>query len=260
MKYYLCEIEHDNGNVRISIQKDLVIGITDKFLKGHEEVGIFGFAIYGQQLYPVVTHTNLNNPLFKFFLILREFALGVTRIVEEIDTTPIPVTHNIPHDRGFEKFSEYSGVILHKDSTYYVYNTYFVQLPTNARVIDKDMLSGTVESKEPKSNQKLSRFSITEEYIIIGEKLAVSFKKVKNILPSNIMIHFKTDEFDGFVDYEKVLPVKDLDGGKFIVIIENLGYRTDNIRLTFGNVLTHKTADGFETYLETPSGMYKLIE
>ncbi|MGQ9855344.1 MAG: hypothetical protein ACUVQF_01265 [Fervidobacterium sp.] len=260
MKYYLCEIENDSGNVKIAIQKDLVLGISDKLLKGHDQVGIFGFAIHGEQLYPVVTHTNLNNPLFKFFLILREFAFGVTRIVEEVETTPIPVTNSIPHDRGFEKIAEYSGVIIHKENTYYVYNTYFVELPTNARVIERRMLSSTDENREFKSNQERTHFSITEEYIVIGEKLAVSFKKVKNILPSSIMIHFKTDEFDGFVDYEKVLPVKDLDGGKFIVIVENLGYRTDNIRLTFGNILTHKTADGFETYLETPSGMYKLIE
>jgi len=250
MKFYLCEILHKTGNINIAIPVSEVRGISNELYEAPEELSIFGFALYEEFLYPIVTHSDIENPVFKFFLILKEYAFGITRILEEIEATPTPFSPSVPVDRDkqFERISEYTGAINHEGKIYYVYNLYYVTLPKNATVVKKETREAMGESK---------RERLTNRYIIIGKNFAVPIEKVKTILSADLITPFKTLEFDGFIDFGKTIPVKDLDGGKFVVILEDIGYRTSKLELLSGNILTQQATN--ERYLETPSGTYKIL-
>ncbi len=249
MKFYVCEIEHEKGTVNIAIQKSEVMGISTKFYPGPNPEEIFGFSKYGEYLYPVVTHSKLVKPVLKYFLILPKYAFGVTRIIEEVDAEIIPITASVETtvNSKFEAIKEYTGIIQTSNEIYYVYNIYSVEIPVNAKVVSSERTSEKNESPEEIDN-----------YLIIGEKYAVKKEAVKTILQSDLVTPYKFHGADGFVDYKKILPVKALDDGRFVVILENEAYRTGKIRLSPGKVLLHESTG--KHLLETESGTYELIE
>ncbi|MFN3691493.1 MAG: hypothetical protein ACK4R7_01250, partial [Fervidobacterium sp.] len=140
MKFYLCEIEHtefsDVEKIKIALQKDEILGITVKFHPGPEDSSIFGFAQYGNYLYPVVTHRKLKNPRFKYFLVFPKYAFAVTRIVQEVETDPIPIATDLDlsKDPQFEEISEYTGLIKLDNDEYYVYNLNSAAFPKDGMV------------------------------------------------------------------------------------------------------------------------------
>ncbi|AMW32961.1 hypothetical protein SAMN04488510_10316 [Fervidobacterium changbaicum] len=258
-EYYLCEISHKNGAVRIAIQGDLVLGVSDIAFPAPEEIGVFGFALHDGYLYPVVTHSNLQEPVFKYYLILKEFAFGVTRIVQKTQAVPIPLSPDIPTDKSedFKRLTEYTGVIVletdnGKQELFYVYNTFYISLPKTARIVKQEIA-------ETKSERHFGE--LRKKYIVIGNKFALPLENVLTILSADIVTPFKTEQWDGFIDYERTIPVRNMDegrAGKFVVVTQSVGYRTSKVGITEGKVLTKETAD--EKYLETPDGIFKIIE
>ncbi len=250
MKFYLCEIVHSKGAVNIAIPVNEVLGIGNKLFKAPEELGIFGFALHEGYLYPIVTHRGIENPIFKYFLILKEYGFGITRVLQEIEAVPTPLSPSTPtqRDKHFEKLTEYTGAIDYEGNIYYVYNLYYVTLPRNATVA-KHEATERIEA--------LEKTELSNQCVIINESFAVELQKVKTILPADLLTPFKTTEADGFIDYMKTIPVKELDKGKFVVILENVGFRTSKLELSTGKILTHQSTN--EKYLETRIGTYKLL-
>jgi len=247
VNFYICEIEHDKGNIQIALQKSEILGISDKFYPGPFEKNSFGFSLYGEYLYPVVTHSDLVSPIFKYFLIFPGFAFGVTRILQEIDGTPIPLSPDISSNEeiGFGKLSEYIGAIIIEDKPCYVYNTHNIQLPSNA-----------VIKKNQEKAEKLKKETLGD-FIVIGNTYALRKEAVKTILSAEFVTPFKIDNYDGFIDYGRIIPVINLDDGNHVVVLEDIAYRTGKVFQMSGNILTQETTK--EEYLETLEGSYKIL-
>ncbi|HOV54485.1 MAG TPA: hypothetical protein PK630_08225 [Fervidobacterium sp.] len=246
MEFYVCEIEHENGSIQVVLSKSEVIGISDKFLPGPVEKGAFGFSLYGGYLYPVVTHSNIVGPIFKYFLIFPRFAFGVTRIVQEIQGKPTPLSPDIDlNSNEFEKLSEYTGAVIIEDKPYYVYNIYNVHLPVDAKVQKREERVEAIKK------------DAMEEFIVIGDAYALTKGSVKAILSSEFVTKFKVDNYDGFIDYGKIIPVVNLDDGNHVVVLENIAYRTSKVLQMFGKILIQETTK--EKYLETAEGTYKIL-
>ncbi|MFN4224260.1 MAG: hypothetical protein ACK4E1_05605 [Fervidobacterium nodosum] len=248
-KFYACEIEYDKGSIKIAIEKSLVSGISEKFIPGPEKDIIFGFAEHGNFLYPIVTHSKLSSPVLKYFIILQKYAFGVTRVIEEIEGEIIPISPNLPIQKGskFESISEYIGVVQKDREFYYVYNIHNVELPIEARVI----------SSEEKEEKKTKIDSQKADFVVIGGKYAVRKSNVKTIVSFDLVTPYKFHGYDGFIDYKKIIPVKNIDEGKFIVVLDNIAYRTGKITLVSGNELYHESG---KKMLETDEGTYEIIE
>lgn len=247
MKFYVCEIEHEKGTVQIALSKSKITGISDQFFPGPVEGNVIGFSLYDGYLYPVVTHANIVGPIFKYFLIFPKFAFGVTRIVQEIEGTPTPLSPNIDADNniGFEKLSEYTGAVIIEDKPYYVYNIYNVHLPVDARIQKREEKVETIKK------------DVTEGFVVIGNKYALTKSSVKAILSAEFVTPFKVDNYDGFIDYGKIIPVVNLDDGNHVVVLENIAYRTSKVLQMSGNILLQQTTN--EKYLETAEGTYKIL-
>jgi len=246
MEFYVCEIEHENGSIQVVLSKSEVIGISDKFLPGPVEKGAFGFSLYGGYLYPVVTHSNIVGPIFKYSLIFPRFAFGVTRVVQEIQGKPTPLSPDIDlNSNEFEKLSEYTGAVIIEDKPYYVYNIYNVHLPVDAKVQKREERVEAIKK------------DAMEEFIVIGDAYALTKGSVKAILSSEFVTKFKVDNYDGFIDYGKIIPVVNLDDGNHVVVLENIAYRTSKVLQMFGKILIQETTK--EKYLETAEGTYKIL-
>jgi len=246
MEFYVCEIEHENGIIQVVLSKSEVIGISDKFLPGPVEKGVLGFSLYGGYLYPVVTHSNIVGPIFKYFLIFPRFAFGVTRVVQEIQGKPTPLSPDIDlNSNEFEKLSEYTGAVIIEDKPYYVYNIYNVHLPVDAKVQKREERVEAIKK------------DAMEEFIVIGDAYALTKGSVKAILSSEFVTKFKVDNYDGFIDYGKIIPVVNLDDGNHVVVLENIAYRTSKVLQMFGKILIQETTK--EKYLETAEGTYKIL-
>jgi len=192
MEFYVCEIEHENGIIQVALSKSEIVGISDKFLPGPVEKGVLGFSLYGGYLYPVVTHSNIVGPIFKYFLIFPRFAFGVTRVVQEIQGKPTPLSPDIDlNSNEFEKLSEYTGAVIIEDKPYYVYNIYNVHLPVDAKVQKREERVEAIKK------------DAMEEFIVIGDAYALTKGSVKAILSSEFVTKFKVDNYDGFIDYGK---------------------------------------------------------
>jgi len=203
-------------------------------------------------LFNAIQYTS--EPFGNYYLILKEYAFGVTRIIEKAQAVPIPFAPDTPLNKGdqFRRLSEYSGVIVAAEGSmqqhYYVYNTYCVTLPKTARVVKQDR----------KNEEKEHIRELKNKYVIVGNTFAMPLSNVLNILSADVVTPFKTEEWDGFVDYNKIIPVKNIDTGKFVVITQNIAYRTSRVAISDGNILRKETSN--ETYLETPVGIYKILE
>jgi len=246
MEFYVCEIKHENGIIQVALSKSEIVGISDKFLPGPVEKGAFGFSLYGGYLYPVVTHSNIVGPIFKYFLIFPRFAFGVTRVVQEIQGKPTPLSPDIDlNSNEFEKLSEYTGAVIIEDKPYYVYNIYNVHLPVDAKVQKREERVESIKK------------DAMEEFIVIGDAYALTKGSVKAILSSEFVTKFKVDNYDGFIDYGKIIPVVNLDDGNHVVVLENIAYRTSKVLQMFGKILIQETTK--EKYLETAEGTYKIL-
>jgi hypothetical protein len=246
MEFYVCEIKHENGIIQVALSKSEIVGISDKFLPGPVEKGAFGFSLYGGYLYPVVTHSNIVGPIFKYFLIFPRFAFGVTRVVQEIQGKPTPLSPDIDlNSSEFEKLSEYTGAVIIEDKPYYVYNIYNVHLPVDAKVQKREERVEAIKK------------DAMEEFIVIGDAYALTKGSVKAILSSEFVTKFKVDNYDGFIDYGKIIPVVNLDDGNHVVVLENIAYRTSKVLQMFGKILIQETTK--EKYLETAEGTYKIL-
>ncbi|HON04344.1 MAG TPA: hypothetical protein PK258_06445 [Fervidobacterium sp.] len=246
MEFYVCEIEHENGIIQVALSKSEIVGISDKFLPGPVEKGVLGFSLYGGYLYPVVTHSNIVGPIFKYFLIFPRFAFGVTRVVQEIQGKPTPLSPDIDlNSNEFEKLSEYTGAVIIEDKPYYVYNIYNVHLPVDAKVQKREERVEAIKK------------DAMEEFIVIGDAYALTKGSVKAILSSEFVTKFKVDNYDGFIDYGKIIPVVNLDDGNHVVVLENIAYRTSKVLQMFGKILIQETTK--EKYLETAEGTYKIL-
>ena len=246
MDFYVCEIEHENGSIQVALSKSEIVGISDKFLPGPVEKGVLGFSLYGGYLYPVVTHSNIVGPIFKYFLIFPRFAFGVTRVVQEIQGKPTPLSPDIDlNSNEFEKLSEYTGAVIIEDKPYYVYNIYNVHLPVDAKVQKREERVEAIKK------------DAMEEFIVIGDAYALTKGSVKAILSSEFVTKFKVDNYDGFIDYGKIIPVVNLDDGNHVVVLENIAYRTSKVLQMFGKILIQETTK--EKYLETAEGTYKIL-
>jgi hypothetical protein len=246
MEFYVCEIKHENGIIQVALSKSEIVGISDKFLPGPVEKGAFGFSLYGGYLYPVVTHSNIVGPIFKYFLIFPRFAFGVTRVVQEIQGKPTPLSPDIDlNSNEFEKLSEYTGAVIIEDKPYYVYNIYNVHLPVDAKVQKREERVEAIKK------------DAMEEFIVIGDAYALTKGSVKAILSSEFVTKFKVDNYDGFIDYGKIIPVVNLDDGNHVVVLENIAYRTSKVLQMFGKILIQETTK--EKYLETAEGTYKIL-
>lgn len=256
MKFYLCEIEYteflDVERIKIALQKDEILGITVKFYPGPKDnSGIFGFAQYGNYLYPVVTHRKLKNPRFNYFLVFPKYAFAVTRVIQEIETDPIPIATDLDLSKNpqFEEISEYTGLIKLKDDEYYVYNLNNVAFPKDGKVRSIDNKDISKEKKKCKGEEA--------NFLIIGDKYAVKKENVKTILQAELVTPYKFHGADGFIDYKKIIPVKELDSGKFVVVLQSEAYKTGKISLTSGKVFYHETTG--KEILETTEGLYEII-
>jgi len=246
MEFYVCEIKHENGIIQVALSKSEIVGISDKFLPGPVEKGVLGFSLYGGYLYPVVTHSNIVGPIFKYFLIFPRFAFGVTRVVQEIQGKPTPLSPDIDlNSNEFEKLSEYTGAVIIEDKPYYVYNIYNVHLPVDAKVQKREERAEAIKK------------DAMEEFIVIGDAYALTKGSVKAILSSEFVTKFKVDNYDGFIDYGKIIPVVNLDDGNHVVVLENIAYRTSKVLQMFGKILIQETTK--EKYLETAEGTYKIL-
>ena len=246
MEFYVCEIEHENGIIQVALSKSEIVGISDKFLPSPVEKGVLGFSLYGGYLYPVVTHSNIVGPIFKYFLIFPRFAFGVTRVVQEIQGKPTPLSPDIDlNSNEFEKLSEYTGAVIIEDKPYYVYNIYNVHLPVDAKVQKREERVEAIKK------------DAMEEFIVIGDAYALTKDSVKAILSSEFVTKFKVDNYDGFIDYGKIIPVVNLDDGNHVVVLENIAYRTSKVLQMFGKILIQETTK--EKYLETAEGTYKIL-
>ncbi|HOP81720.1 MAG TPA: hypothetical protein PL174_00750 [Fervidobacterium sp.] len=246
MEFYVCEIKHENGIIQVALSKSEIVGISDKFLPGPVEKGVLGFSLYGGYLYPVVTHSNIVGPIFKYFLIFPRFAFGVTRVVQEIQGKPTPLSPDIDlNSNEFEKLSEYTGAVIIEDKPYYVYNIYNVHLPVDAKVQKREERVEAIKK------------DAMEEFIVIGDAYALTKGSVKAILSSEFVTKFKVDNYDGFIDYGKIIPVVNLDDGNHVVVLENIAYRTSKVLQMFGKILIQETTK--EKYLETAEGTYKIL-
>ncbi|HOA17501.1 MAG TPA: hypothetical protein PKI47_06260 [Fervidobacterium sp.] len=246
MEFYVCEIEHENGIIQVALSKSEIVGISDKFLPSPVEKGVLGFSLYGGYLYPVVTHSNIVGPIFKYFLIFPRFAFGVTRVVQEIQGKPTPLSPDIDlNSNEFEKLSEYTGAVIIEDKPYYVYNIYNVHLPVDAKVQKREERVEAIKK------------DAMEEFIVIGDAYALTKGSVKAILSSEFVTKFKVDNYDGFIDYGKIIPVVNLDDGNHVVVLENIAYRTSKVLQMFGKILIQETTK--EKYLETAEGTYKIL-
>ncbi|MFN6991630.1 MAG: hypothetical protein ACK4MM_02790 [Fervidobacterium sp.] len=259
MKFYLCEIEYMDfsnvENIKIALQKDEVLGVTMKFYPGPEgpkEDSIFGFAQYGNYLYPVVTHKDLKKPKLKYFLVFPKYAFAVTRVVQEVETEPIPIAPDLVLSKNpsFEKVAEYTGLIKISKEEYYVYNLNNVAFPKDGKVI-------AVEDIEDTSKENVKQKNKEANFLIIGEKYAVKKENVKTILQSDLVAPYKFHGADGFIDYKKIIPVKELDTGRFVVVLQNEAYKTNKISLTSGKIFYHETSG--KEILETAEGMFEII-
>jgi hypothetical protein len=202
--------------------------------------------LYGGYLYPVVTHSNIVGPIFKYFLIFPRFAFGVTRVVQEIQGKPTPLSPDIDlNSNEFEKLSEYTGAVIIEDKPYYVYNIYNVHLPVDAKVQKREERVEAIKK------------DAMEEFIVIGDAYALTKGSVKAILSSEFVTKFKVDNYDGFIDYGKIIPVVNLDDGNHVVVLENIAYRTSKVLQMFGKILIQETTK--EKYLETAEGTYKIL-
>ncbi|HPV62904.1 MAG TPA: hypothetical protein PLY22_03090, partial [Fervidobacterium sp.] len=197
-------------------------------------------------LYPVVTHSNIVGPIFKYSLIFPRFAFGVTRVVQEIQGKPTPLSPDIDlNSNEFEKLSEYTGAVIIEDKPYYVYNIYNVHLPVDAKVQKREERVEAIKK------------DAMEEFIVIGDAYALTKGSVKAILSSEFVTKFKVDNYDGFIDYGKIIPVVNLDDGNHVVVLENIAYRTSKVLQMFGKILIQETTK--EKYLETAEGTYKIL-
>ncbi|HOL04350.1 MAG TPA: hypothetical protein PK932_07015, partial [Fervidobacterium sp.] len=236
----------ENGIIQVALSKSEIVGISDKFLPGPVEKGVLGFSLYGGYLYPVVTHSNIVGPIFKYFLIFPRFAFGVTRVVQEIQGKPTPLSPDIDlNSNEFEKLSEYTGAVIIEDKPYYVYNIYNVHLPVDAKVQKREERAEAIKK------------DAMEEFIVIGDAYALTKGSVKAILSSEFVTKFKVDNYDGFIDYGKIIPVVNLDDGNHVVVLENIAYRTSKVLQMFGKILIQETTK--EKYLETAEGTYKIL-
>ncbi len=246
MEFYVCEIEHEKGIIQVALSKSEIVGISDKFLPGPVEKSVLGFSLYGGYLYPVVTHSNIVGPIFKYFLIFPRFAFGVTRVVQEIQGKPAPLSPDIElNSNEFEKLSEYTGAVIIGDKPYYVYNIYNVHLPVDAKVQKREERVEAIKK------------DAMEEFIVIGDVYALTKGSVNAILSSEFVTEFKVDSYDGFIDYGKIIPVVNLDDGNHVVVLENIAYRTSKVLQMLGKVLIQETTK--EKYLETVEGTYKIL-
>ncbi|MCX7654382.1 MAG: hypothetical protein N2Z58_06900 [Fervidobacterium sp.] len=249
MRFYTCEIEHQAGKVNIAILKSEVLGISTKFYPGPNQSELIGFSKYGEYLYPVVTHSKVTNPILKYFLILPKYAFGVTRIIEEVEAETIQIspTVEISHGSGLESISEYTGIIQLSGEIYYVYNIHYVKMPLDAEIVTSEKDSPKTRGKEEIPN-----------FLIIGEKYAVRKESVKTILQSDLVTPYKFHGVDGFVDYKGIIPVKMIDSGRFVVVLETEAYQTSKVRLSSGKILVHEQSG--KKLVETDSGTYEMIE
>ena len=96
-----------------------------------------------------------------------------------------------------------------------------------------------------------------EEFIVIGDVYALTKGSVKAILSSEFVTKFRVDNYDGFIDYGKIIPVVNLDDGNHVVVLENIAYRTSKVLQMSGKILIQETTK--EKYLETAEGTYKIL-
>jgi len=179
-------------------------------------------------------------------LIFPRFAFGVTRIVQEIQGNPTPLSPDVDlNSNDFEKLSEYTGAVIIEDKPYYVYNIYNVHLPVDAKVQKREERAEAIKK------------DAMEEFIVIGDVYALTKGSVKAILSSEFVTKFKVDNYDGFIDYGKIIPVVNLDDGNHVVVLENIAYRTSKVLQMSGKILIQETTK--EKYLETAEGTYKIL-
>lgn len=255
MRFFLCEIEHAKGSHLLALPTKNFLGVSATFVPAPDGERAFGFAEYEERLYPVVTHADLEKPIFKYFAVYQNFAFGVTRILAEVESTPTPLTKTSPHeslastgcDEILREVSHYTGIIVHEGQVYYVYNFSNVKVPNDA-IVEKVLLRKVTEQYTDTGG----------DFIVLGGKYAVRKDRVKTILSANLVTPFKTEEFDGFIDYERVIPVKNLDTGDYVVVLENVAYRTGKVYVVSGTVLEHPEKG--EKILETDAGVFKIVE
>ncbi|HOK34006.1 MAG TPA: hypothetical protein PLM28_05255, partial [Fervidobacterium sp.] len=135
--------------------------------------------------------------------------------------------------------------VIIEDKPYYVYNIYNVHLPVDAKVQKREERVEAIKK------------DAMEEFIVIGDAYALTKGSVKAILSSEFVTKFKVDNYDGFIDYGKIIPVVNLDDGNHVVVLENIAYRTSKVLQMFGKILIQETTK--EKYLETAEGTYKIL-
>lgn len=251
MKFYLCELEAKDSLLRIALESSTSLGISDRFVPSALRVEFAGYCLHGGTLYPIVTHAHLAEPVLKFFVVYKGFAFGVTRVLDEVEREPIPVSLSVENDLGGQltPISRYTGVIPYEQGEYYyVYNLNSVEVPRDATLsVSEDFSPSTP-------------VSASQTFIVLGNRYAVSKDKVRTILPATLMTPFKTDEYDGFVDYGRILPVISVDGGNYVVVMENLAYRTTKVFHVSGKVLRQGTEEtGVKEFVETADGVFEVL-
>lgn len=226
--YYLCEIEDDNDLIKIALPKEKVIGISDKVVKSTKTCD---FALHKNKLYPILTHADLKNPKLKFFLIFKDFAFGITRLVKETKSTPIEIIKN----------ELYTGLI--KDiEEYFIYNIEKLKPAQKVRYLDRN------------DNNKFDEGKFN--YVIVDRKYAISINNILTILLSKEIVKYPMEKFIGFVEYKKIIPVKQVKEGKYVIITKDIAYQCSDIETANGKVLEGED----EKVLESNIGKFPILE
>lgn len=227
--YFLCEIEDANNVIKIALPKNKIIGISINMIKSNNLY--YNFALFNNKLYPILTHANLKKPKLKFFLIFEKFAFGITRIIKESKNEKIEIVEK----------ELYNGVIIDENEEYYIYNLDKLVPPQEINYLKKEV---------QKQNKKKKHF------IVIDNQYAIYINKIKTILTKKELINFPVNDFIGFVEYQKFIPIKLIKPGKFIIVLDNIGFQCSNIQTINGEVIEGKD----EKILVSELGKFKIVE
>ncbi|MBM7559341.1 hypothetical protein [Marinitoga litoralis] len=227
MKYYICElVDNNNESIKIALE-DKIIGVSSEFIKKNIEGNFLGYVKFKDHLYPALTLPDKKEFILKIFLIYKSFAFGVTNIIknekiDKIEKFNKETLELFPHLKIFSGYFEYNNEEI------FIFN------------IDKvyDEIPENIVVKTPIKKKEEKEHVIKPNAYVIDNKISILKNNIISIIDTSGFCPFKSDEYDGFVEYKnKIYNVKKTsDNPKWIVISKKMALLSEKIEFEYGEI------------------------
>lgn len=253
MEFLICEVE-DSKTKKSSLYAfptDHFVGISTEFEEGIFDLSsnYIGYALYNNKLYPIFNFfTGFEKPLFKIFLIYKNFAVGATRPITKIEINEFMEINFEGNLKGLFYFEGERVLVLDLEKASIESNASFSPL-----ALKRSESQIKIKDKKVKKEQN---FVILEE-----TDFALKFDDIEEIVEIERMCPLNFEGYVGFVSKRngEIVNVESLvEKGKWILITKNgRAFRISRILIISEKEI--KSSEDNSKYLIFEKKNYKIL-